>query len=237
MTKLAIQDYFPTPVGEIHLAEAAELNAALKARFLEWELNEPPRTTVPTAVVKEAVYESDFSLFRRQDPAVQRLAHFCLTHVGEMVMRMNRYSAAEMHELRIYDHSWYHVTRHGGYTGPHNHPMASWSGVYCVCPGEPDTAHPESGVLRLFDNRAEANMYLDAGNAHLADRYAFGNMGWHLQAGQLIIFPSYLFHEVAPFRGRDERITVAFNCWVREQGQAVNEPLVKQRRQGERNGT
>lgn len=231
MTRLARSDYFPVPVGDTHLTDAEDLNVELKARLLEWEQNEPPRTTVPTLVVKEAVYESDFSLFRRQDPSIQRLARFCLTHVGEMVMRVNRYSAAEMHKLRIYDHSWYHVTRHGGYTGPHNHPMASWSGVYCVSPGQANAAHPESGVLRLFDNRAEANMYIDAGNAHLAAPYAFGNMGWHLQAGQLIIFPSYLFHEVAPFWGSDERITVAFNCWVREENEAVNEPLVKRRTQ------
>jgi len=101
--------------------------------------------------------------------------------------------------------------------------------VYCVTPGATDAAHPDSGVLRLFDKRAEANMYLDAGNAHLTAPYSFGNMGWNLRAGQVIIFPSYLFHEVAPFWGDDERITVAFNCWVREADQASDEPLVKMR--------
>jgi predicted 2-oxoglutarate/Fe(II)-dependent dioxygenase YbiX len=34
-----------------------------------------------------------------------------------------------------------------------------------------------------------------------------------LEAGQLVIFPSYVFHEVAPFYGSDTRITVATNCW------------------------
>jgi hypothetical protein len=29
----------------------------------------------------------------------------------------------------------------------------------------------------------------------------------------MIVFPSYVFHEVAPFYGRDTRITVATNCW------------------------
>jgi predicted 2-oxoglutarate/Fe(II)-dependent dioxygenase YbiX len=37
-----------------------------------------------------------------------------------------------------------------------------------------------------------------------------------LEAGALIVFPSYLFHEVAPFYGRDTRITVASNCWFVE---------------------
>jgi len=34
-----------------------------------------------------------------------------------------------------------------------------------------------------------------------------------LAAGDLVVFPSYLFHETAPFYGRDTRITVATNCW------------------------
>jgi predicted 2-oxoglutarate/Fe(II)-dependent dioxygenase YbiX len=34
-----------------------------------------------------------------------------------------------------------------------------------------------------------------------------------LEAGQLVIFPSYVFHEVTPFYGNDTRITVATNCW------------------------
>ena len=31
--------------------------------------------------------------------------------------------------------------------------------------------------------------------------------------GQLVVFPSYLFHEVTPYYGSDTRITVASNCW------------------------
>ena len=35
-------------------------------------------------------------------------------------------------------------------------------------------------------------------------------MNFKLQAGQLVMFPSYLMHEVAPYAGHTERITVAF---------------------------
>ena len=33
------------------------------------------------------------------------------------------------------------------------------------------------------------------------------------EEGQIVVFPSYLFHEVTPFYGKDTRITVATNCW------------------------
>ena len=32
--------------------------------------------------------------------------------------------------------------------------------------------------------------------------------------GQLVIFPSWLMHEVLPYVGRAERIVAAFNAWI-----------------------
>jgi predicted 2-oxoglutarate/Fe(II)-dependent dioxygenase YbiX len=34
-----------------------------------------------------------------------------------------------------------------------------------------------------------------------------------LAAGELVIFPSWVLHDVKPFEGDGERITIAFNCW------------------------
>ncbi|MDP9008001.1 MAG: 2OG-Fe(II) oxygenase family protein [Pseudomonadota bacterium] len=43
----------------------------------------------------------------------------------------------------------------------------------------------------------------------------YGNMlaQLSLAAGQLVMFPSWVLHDVKPFEGEGERITVAFNCW------------------------
>ena len=43
--------------------------------------------------------------------------------------------------------------------------------------------------------------------------YGVGAVEFRLAEGQLVVFPSYVFHEVAPFYGQDCRITVATNCW------------------------
>jgi predicted 2-oxoglutarate/Fe(II)-dependent dioxygenase YbiX len=72
---------------------------------------------------------------------------------------------------------------------------------------------PGSGALRFFDTRVGANAFQDAGNAKLTSAFSVGQRDFQLRAGQLVIFPSYVFHEVAPFYGRDARITVATNCW------------------------
>ena len=58
-----------------------------------------------------------------------------------------------------------------------------------------------------------SDAFLDAANTHLKPPFAVGNLDLQLQAGQLVVFPSYLFHEVTPYYGPDTRITVASNCW------------------------
>jgi len=47
----------------------------------------------------------------------------------------------------------------------------------------------------------------------LRQPFIVGDLDLQLQPGQLVVFPSYLFHEVTPYYGPDTRITVASNCW------------------------
>lgn len=221
---------FASPIVDTTLPDCATLNSRLKELFLSWEADSTrKRSSAPTGVVKVAVYESDFALFDNPEPEIQALAQFCLHHVGYVVQQLNRYSAEEMRELRIFQHSWYHLTRYGGYTAQHNHPMASWSGVYCVDPGDQVPDKPNNGTLRFLESRSTASMYVDAGNAHWQEPYGFGEIAFNLQAGQLLLFPSYLMHEVAPYYGQRERITVAFNAWVREAGTGSDEPVLRLR--------
>jgi len=47
-----------------------------------------------------------------------------------------------------------------------------------------------------------------------------------LTPGQLVLFPSWLLHEVMPYEGDDVRITVAFNARFKLQGaQPARQPL------------
>ena len=71
----------------------------------------------------------------------------------------------------------------------------------------------QSGVLRFFDTRAGAGAYRDPANDRLLPPFRFGPVEFRLEAGQCVVFPSYVYHEVAPFHGADRRITVATNCW------------------------
>lgn len=220
---------FAVPVGYLQIPNTERLNEALHKKLLSWEKDEGARSSAPTPVARHALYESDFSLFRRDDPDIRQLAHTCLSAIGQIVKEINGYSLQEMQQLRIYDHSWYHVTRYGGFFGSHNHPMASWSGVYCVTPGSELPPEKRGGILRFLEARSTASMYMDPGNAYMSSPYTFGDVTYPLEAGTLVLFPSFLLHEVTPFWGDGERITVAFNCWLRYADQAVDEPEIRLR--------
>lgn len=217
MSDIAITPGFATPFAARHLPNAEPLNQELKALFLEREQQgDKYQEPYPTLTLKVKVFESDFGLFNWPETCVQKLKQFCFDTLGGVLLRVNGVSDDDLKHLRLYNHTWFHITRPGGYMGSHNHPMASWSGVYCVDAGEPDPDNPDSGVLRFHDPRLAVNMYMDAGNNHLVDPYEQGLRNYRFRAGQLLVFPSYLMHEVAPFTGSGTRITVAFNCWIKD---------------------
>ncbi len=203
---------FASPIITTALPNAAQLNHDLRALFLAREAQgERYRKKVKTRTVQINIFESEFDLFAWPEAAVQHLRAFCLSKLGEAITQLNDYRPDEVAKLKLLVDCWFHITRHGGYISAHTHPMASWSGVYCVTGGERPPEHPDSGVLRFLDARPGANLYQDPGNVNLRQPYNSGSINYQLEPGQLILFPSYLVHEVTPFFGRDERITVAFN--------------------------
>jgi len=212
MPPLQLQSWFASPILMITHPSPKRLNAALEALFLARETGEF-RNKQPSHIPQPEMFESAFNLFHWQDACVTELRSFILDHVGAAVAQLNGYSGQEMARLVLQNHTWFHITRKGGSFVAHNHPNASWSAVYCVREGEAVPGRPDSGALRFLDNRPGSNAYLDAGNARLRREFSFGHQVLNLVAGQLVIFPSYLVHEVATFLGSDYRITVATNCW------------------------
>lgn len=207
-----VRPAFAVPFAEIQLAPCERLNQELEALFLARE-NDEHRNPTPSHIPQAELFESRFNLFRWPDPCVQELRRFVLDSIAQTVLQVTTLRPQDLAALRFQNHTWFHITRHAGSFVAHNHPLASWSAVYCVRAGEDVAEHPQSGRLRFFDPRQGAEAYLDPGNANLQPTYALAPLEFRLTPGQLIIFPSYLFHEVAPFFGRDTRITVATNCW------------------------
>jgi uncharacterized protein (TIGR02466 family) len=203
---------FAVPLAEFRLAAPDRLNADLEALFLARE-REEYRNPTPSHAPQAETFESRFNLFTWPESCVQELRRFMLESIGRVVLETTTLGAQDLARLRFQNHTWFHISRYAGSFVAHNHPMACWSAVYCVRAGEAAADFPDSGVLRFFDPRSAAGSYADPAVTALHPTYALRPIEFRLVPGQLLVFPSYVFHEVLPFYGRDRRITVATNCW------------------------
>ncbi|MGH8200267.1 MAG: putative 2OG-Fe(II) oxygenase [Steroidobacteraceae bacterium] len=208
---LKIVAAFAVPIVESRLEPCERLNRELEALFLARETDEY-RNPTPSHVAQREVFESRFNLFRWPERCVQELRRFMLDTVARSVLALTTLTPADLSTFTFQNHTWFHITRYAGSFVAHNHPMASWSAVYCVRAGDEVPDHPGNGILRFFDPRAGANAYVDPGNESLNPPYRVRMAEFRLTEGQIVVFPSYLFHEVTPFYGRELRITVATNC-------------------------
>ena len=205
---------FAVPFAFSRIAEHERLNAALKRYIFEQEARGSEAANPRPLTQRNAtVFESHFQLFRENNPAVQELKVFCWDQLLATIGMLNGYDLPTLERMQIYNDCWFHVTRRGGFFGLHNHPNASWSGVYCVDPGLHDADKKDSGLLSFVNPTIMSAMHMDAGIARMQLPYAHQVAGVRLSAGQLVIFPSWVLHDVKPFEGEGERVTIAFNCW------------------------
>ena len=205
---------FAVPLGESFHPESASLNAELLqlTRALE-ALGAGYRNPEPVVHQPKGLFESEFDFFARSEPCVQQLRGWIWGELAEFIRNINPGMVENARGLQIASQTWFHFTRDGGYFGYHNHPMASWSGVYCVADGDPSPDYSNNGSLVFPHPLVSANAFIDPTNAALRWPFTQGNYVLDLKPGQLVLFPSWLGHYVTPFRGRTERVTVAFNTW------------------------
>lgn len=216
---------FAVPLATAQLPDCDSLNEELRKVFLAHEA-EGERFANPSPFVyrNRTLFESRFDLFDWPQPCIAKLREFCLANVYGVIRELNGYDNDTLQKLHIQCESWFHITRRGGFFGAHNHPLHSWSGVYCV-KHDGDDPDSTSGKLTFINPMMSAGMYTDMAIAKTKRPFGFAPIKLRLKPGQLVLFPSWLLHEVLPYEGDSERITVAFNARFRYQGENVDEIL------------
>ena len=215
--KSEIVPMFSVPMGVSHNSDHEKIKQNLINVFKQ---NEAKSSQDQHGTVKKNrhVFESSFDLFNWPEQCVQDLQKFCWGQLYQLLGTLNQYDVNTLRNLHRACESWYHITRKGGYFGIHNHPMASWSGVYCVDAGEKVDEEPDSGALSFVSPHISTTSFIDKSCSNLSGQFSRGNKVFHLEDGQLVLFPSWLLHEVKPYFGDSERVTVAFNCWFKYTG-------------------
>ena len=211
--RAVVHPLYAVPLLESHMPDAGPLNEALRQRFLAMEAQGDVHRDPVRRDTQYGLFESNFGLHTRPEPEIRRLCGFIDATLRQFIVNMSGFDARQASALQIEYHTWFHITRKGGYQGVHNHPNAAWSGIYCVDPGDPGDPGSNSGAVRFHDPRTGSDMYRDPTNDHMQIPYRLGSWQLTHSPGKMLIFPSYLLHEIFPYTGSRPRIVVAFNAW------------------------
>lgn len=193
---------FSTPLLRFRVPEAAALNAALL------ETGEAMRAeTGGVTKSNRGGWHSPGNLFEYDAAPVQSLRAFSEAAVWQANSQVG--SAAEPAGFDVKLFAWMNVNPPGGFNAPHTHPGAHWSGVYYV--SQPAVETGSSGRIEFLSPRADLPSW------RILKAPAFSSKkSIRPEAGELILFPSYLVHWVYPNETEDARVTVAFNATLKK---------------------
>ena len=116
--------------------------------------------------------------------------HFAVTWIGNM---------------------WANINRTGHANDFHSHPGAYWSGVYYVDDGGIAANPALGGELEFLDPRGPVPL-MNAPHLRMSGSLSAGATEKVVPtAGRMVIFPAWLLHQVRPYKGSAERISIACN--------------------------
>lgn len=112
--------------------------------------------------------------------------------------------------------AWANVNGPGDANIAHYHAGSFWSGTYYVADGGCAADPSLGGAFEMIDPRGAAPaMYAPTLRFAGEDGQSAGSGETILpKPGLLFLFPSWLYHQVRPYRGTELRISIAFNLGV-----------------------
>lgn len=198
---------FATPILQRLFDDAESVNQGLTRIVLERE------KTMPSAGRSNVGgWHSNDDLFEWPYPEIATFRGWLGEAVGEITnVDLDGRVGGQM-DVQMDGGAWVNLCRDGGYNKIHNHPGCSWSGVYYVSTGvrAPD-APPDAGCIEFLDPR------MGATETGFNGPDALPKLRVEAVPGLMVVFPSWLYHYVNPFRGSGERISIAFNVNLRFQ--------------------
>jgi len=195
---------FPTPILIADLPDGPQLNAALLPAMLKREAEQPSKSHSTLGG-----WQSTWDVDKWAGPAAIKL----LAVGRNIANRATRDRSGNPVAIMWQANMWANINRSGHGNEFHSHPGAFWSGVYYVDDGGIGADPALGGELEFMDPRGPAPaMYAP----HLAFAIAGGlsagtNQTISPRAGRLVMFPSWVLHQVRPYLGTAQRISIAFN--------------------------
>ena len=185
--------YFPTPVYIQKIPNAEELNFYLEKNILQWNKKDPKG--VNKTNVNGWHSETDMNKREEYNPLTKQLFN----------MQEEIFEKEYLTEKPVLGNMWANINYPGGYNRPHLHPNSLFSGVYWI------KAPEKSGNLMLYEPRQGAQCTMPNRKKGKVPPELWREVHYKPKEGMIIMFPSWLWHEVQPNNSNDIRISVSFN--------------------------
>jgi uncharacterized protein (TIGR02466 family) len=194
---------FATPVVLIDVPDAAALNAALRQTIVQREKTHPS-----TMHSNLGGWQSEWDMDRWGGAAAIKLLAVARNTANKVTTNREGQPVVITWKANM----WANINRTGHGNEFHSHPGSFWSAVYYVDDGGIDADPALGGELEFMDPRGPLP-------AMYAPHLAFGSYGLSAganetirpRAGRLVMFPSWVLHQVRPYHGNAERISIAMN--------------------------
>lgn len=133
----------------------------------------------------------------------------------EMKIEVKKHVDKFMREVLQYDYddsffacSWYNINKPGSHHHRHYHPNSIVSGVVFI-------TNPENGGHLLFNSPHQRDIMLSQKKNSAGTHFADGIFSPDQREGCIALFPSWLEHAVSKNMSDEDRLTIAFNVFVK----------------------
>ena len=201
-----------TPLGLAAMADAQQLNLALRELFARRAAAD--RRPAPNPLR----FSSTDDLMDWPDAPVRQVSDGIAGAVYSLVNSVSNLTEAQLRSCKFEMRAWFTIVRTNGSVPAANYPLSAWCVIYCVAAPPPVEDRPDSGVVRLYESRF-GSTFQDATNSALRIPYSQSHYSWRPVAGNLVIFPASLTHEVALLRAAGELVLITARCRFTAPGQ------------------
>ena len=208
---IAMRGIFATPVAAVELPDAEARNRELSEIIL--------RRRAETASIQASNaggWHSDREIAQWGGPRAAEVLDLARQVANQLTADRQGRKISPKWSLQ----AWANVNGPGDGNISHYHPGSFWSGTYYVedggCAGDPALG----GEFEMLDPRGPGPGMYAPGLRFAGEDGASVGAGETIRPrpGLLFLFPSWLFHQVRPYRGDRLRISIAFNLGIAASG-------------------